>query len=43
MKCECGETLYEGAVLTHYNNEIDYAECEACGIREIMGKEVDDE
>ncbi len=36
MICEtCGQQTYCGAVLTKYGNEIEYEECEKCGLIHI--------
>ena len=42
MLCDCGKELKSGAVLTEGGNMIDYAECEDCGIVEVMGMDVED-
>jgi len=37
MKCDCGKELHIGALLTKLGNEIEYCECEDCGLVEING------
>lgn len=33
MICEqCGKQLYCGSFITNYGNEIEYQECEDCGV-----------
>jgi len=43
MKCDCGEVLENGAVLTKLGNEIDYSECKSCGLVEVNGMDVENE
>ncbi len=42
MKCDnCKKDLHCGAVLTYKGNEIEYMECENCGLVEVMGQDVE--
>ena len=41
MICDCGKELISGAVLTPLGNEIDYMECEGCGLVEVNGMDVE--
>lgn len=34
-KCECGKDLVIGSFLTKKGNEIEYEECEDCGVVEV--------
>ena len=41
MLCDkCRTQLKCGAVMTDGGNEIDYSECDECGIVEVMGMDV---
>lgn len=42
MICECTKQLHCGSVLTKAGNEIEYMECEACGIVDVMGIAIND-
>lgn len=34
-KCECGKDMIIGSCLTKSGNEIEYEECEDCGLMEV--------
>ena len=41
MKCDCGKQLKIGTLLTELGNDIEYMECEDCGLVEVMGMDVE--
>ena len=43
MICDCKKELIIGAVLTKLGNEIEYCECEDCGLVEVNGMDVEKE
>jgi len=43
MLCNCNKQLTIGSMLTKLGNEIEYMECEDCGLVEINGIGVDED
>lgn len=43
MKCECGKDLGMGALLTKLGNEIEYMECQDCGLVEVCGLDIENQ
>lgn len=42
MLCDCGKQLIIGVLLTKLGNDIEYTECESCGVVDVMGMDVED-
>lgn len=37
MICDCGNELIMGSTLTQLGNELEYMECENCGVVDVNG------